>query len=256
MPIIQLRDISPKAAIGALSRRQANPIPTFSWLDVWQQEHSQMFTAAKTAGFDVLDDISAAVDDALANGESFEGFKKKLTPILQDKGWWGRAPVVDPATGETIEAQLGSDRRLQIIYDTNMRMSYAAGTWQQLTANKEGQPYLMYSCVHDNRTRPLHRLWDGTTLPIDHPWWETHYPPNGWRCRCQVIALSQARYDAMKGAGIIKTVAPKSELVSYTNPRTGEVSQVPKGIDPGFGYNAGKAFLAALAGQPAPPGTP
>ncbi|KJV38710.1 phage head protein, partial [Acinetobacter indicus] len=28
-------------------------------------------------------------------------------------------------------------------------------------------------------------------LPIDHPFWLTHYPPLGYRCRCTVIALTE-----------------------------------------------------------------
>jgi hypothetical protein len=114
----------------------------------------------------------------------------------------------------------------------------------------------MYTAVHDDRTRPLHREWDGTTLPIDDPWWNTHYPPCGWNCRCHVIALSQARYDAMNAGGLIKTQAPKIVTAPWTNPRTGDVVQVPKGIDPGFGNNTGKAFLAALQTGPKAGPTP
>ncbi len=37
----------------------------------------------------------------------------------------------------------------------------------------------------------------------------------------------------------------------WTNPRTGEQVPVPEGIDPGFGFNTGKAFLAAIGASPA-----
>ena len=43
---------------------------------------------------------------------------------------------------------------------------------------------LRYVAVLDARTRPEHRAWHGLILPIDHPLWDTHYPPNGWGCRC------------------------------------------------------------------------
>jgi uncharacterized protein with gpF-like domain len=32
----------------------------------------------------------------------------------------------------------------------------------------------------DGRTRPMHAAWHNTVLPFDHPFWKTHYPPNGW----------------------------------------------------------------------------
>lgn len=60
---------------------------------------------------------------------------------------------------------------------------------------------------------------------------------NGWNCRCSVIQLSQAQAESMgydSGAA-----APKTEFQHYTNPRTGEAMLIPKGVDPGFGYNPG-----------------
>jgi hypothetical protein len=40
--------------------------------------------------------------------------------------------------------------------------------------------------------------------------------------------------------------APPSPTREYTNPRTGEISRVPVGIDPGFAYNPGKSRLEHL----------
>ena len=39
----------------------------------------------------------------------------------------------------------------------------------------------------------------------------------------------------------IKTRAPKTETYNWTNKKTGEIHQLPKGIDPGFDYNPGAA---------------
>ena len=35
--------------------------------------------------------------------------------------------------------------------------------------------------------------------------------------------------------------SPKVETYEWTNPKTGEVTDVPKGIDPGWAYNPGKS---------------
>jgi len=251
MPEATFGNVTPTEAVNAMQRRQQVPVETFSWWDIWQHEHSQAFTVAKTAGFDVLSDIQEAVKGALEDGTTFAIFQKKLIPILQEKGWWGRAPALDPETGESPVSQLGSPRRLQIIFDTNMRTSYAAGRWARFQRTKADRPYLMYSAVLDNRTRPQHRAWHGTTLPIDDPWWQTHFPPNGWNCRCTVVSLSEEQHARMHAAGQIKTQAPPTEMVEFRNNRTGEIATVPKGIDPGFGYNVGTAFLEALKeGQP------
>jgi len=248
---LNIRNITAAQVLAVLKRRLDNPSPSFSWLDVQQEMHNQMFTVAKTAGYDVLDDISAAIDQAIARGETFDTFQKQLEPILREKGWWGRGPALDPTTGELVDAQLGSPRRLGIIYDTNMRVSYAAGNWVDIQNNKTDFPYLMYDAVHDSKTRPEHRIWGGVddgkpvVLPCDHAWWDTHMPPNGWRCRCGVIAITQAQYDTMAAAGAMKG-EPFSIMRLFRNARTGETTQVPDGIDPGFAYNPGKAFLAAM----------
>lgn len=145
--------------------------------------------------YDILQDIRQAVDSALRDGTTFEQFRKDLTPILQAKGWWGRVPLADlpvaeqlrdKVLGETAgpdgKVQLGSPRRLRIVYDTNLRTARAAGRWARMERLKDRLPFLRYSAVLDGRTRPLHRSWHGTVLKIDHEWWKTHYPPNGWNC--------------------------------------------------------------------------
>ncbi len=123
-----------------------------------------------------------------------------------------------------------------------MRMSYAAGAWLRATRSAADRPYLMYTTVHDDRVRPQHRAWDGTILPIDDPWWDTHYPPNGWNCRCSVITLDPAQAEKYRR----RPDTPDISWSRFVNQRTGEVSRVPAGIDPGFGYNVGKSFLQAL----------
>jgi hypothetical protein len=54
----------------------------------------------------------------------------------------------------------------------------------------------MYDAINDGRTRPAHRAMDGHIAHIDDPWWGTHFPPNGFRCRCGAIALSEAQAKA------------------------------------------------------------
>lgn len=211
-----------------------------------------MFTVAKSAGFDILEDIRTAFESALTQGTTQAEFAKQLEPVLAAKGWWGRKPVVDPQTGETKEVQLGSTRRLQTIFNVNMRVSYAVGHWQQFQRTKIARPYLRYVAVLDARTRPAHRARNNVCLPVDDPWWDTWAPPCGWNCRCTLQSLSQRDYDRLKGQ--LQLTPPPDVWRSWTNARTGQVVQVPEGIDPGWGYNPGKAGLAGgLPPVPTPP---
>ena len=243
---IKYQPLPPEEAIAYFKARGFNQVESWDWRDVWQAQHTMAFTVAKSTGFDVLKDIHAAVDDAISRGLTFKQFSAQLTPILQAKGWWGKMEKPDPLTGEVKDVQLGSPRRLKIIYDTNMRMSQAAGEWARIQRTKRYAPYLMYTAIRDSATRPLHRQWHGTVLPVDHPWWQTHYPPNGWRCRCSVIQLSAHDLEAL---GYQVSPDPVDDLVMYTNDRTGETQMIPRGIDPGFAYNPGVAALDGHAAR-------
>lgn len=219
----------------------------FDWRDVWQDEHARAFTVAKAMSRDLLEDIRAAVDSAIAEGKTLAMFSKELRPRLVSKGWWGRKYQTDPATGTSKVVQLGSPARLRTIYETNLRTSYMAGRWQRIERTKKTLPLLRYVSVMDGRERPEHHAWHGTILPVDDPWWDTHFPPCGWGCRCDSQALNQRIMDR-KGWQV--TEPPKFRERDYVNRRTGEVTRVERGIDPGWSYNVGKASLDGLTPAP------
>lgn len=243
---VTLEALAPADAIAAFQARKPNLVDTFSWQDAWQEEHATMFTVAKSAGFDVLNDIQAALEEALKNGSTVRDFSKQLKPVLQAKGWWGKQLVTDPATGERVPGQLGSARRLQTIFDTNMRVSYAAGHWASFQRTKKARPYLRYVAILDERTRPAHRARHNLVLPVDDPYWDHWAPPCGWNCRCTLQSLSQNDIDRLIREGEqLMFVAPQDTYRSFTNRRTGEITRVPDGIDPGWAYNPGKAGYEA-----------
>lgn len=229
-------DVAPEDALKFFQAKGLKA--TFSFADMMDAEHTNAFTVAKMMNVDMLGQVRASLDSALANGTSFREWRDSIIPVLQSGGWWGRKEVVDPISGQKIVAQLGSPWRLETIFRTNMQSAYAAGQWQQIQEQREDAPFLLYDAVDDFRTRPLHRAWDGTVLPVDSDWWFTHYPPNGYNCRCGVIQLSKDELDAL---GLqVNSKAPNSGTYTWTNPRTGEQFSVPQGIDPGFSYNVGQ----------------
>ena len=208
----------------------------FDHRDVWAQEHAFAFTAAKAMTADVLEGIRGALDSALQEGKTFAQFKKELTPELQRLGWWGRQEVLDPKDGEKKISQLGSPRRLKVIYQTNMRMARSAGKWDRIERTKKLLPFLKYSLGPAEKHRPEHVAWEGTILPADDSWWDTHMPPNGWNCKCWVQQLTRTAVDKAGGP----SDRPNDGEREHENPRTGERMMVPNGVTPGFNYNAGK----------------
>ena len=69
--------------------------------------------------------------------------------------------------------------------------SRMAKKWFTIQKEKNEFPYLQYVTAHDDHVRPAHKALDGIIRPVDNPFWQTHYPPNGYNCRCTVKKLSE-----------------------------------------------------------------
>lgn len=218
--------------------RAKKSIPTFDWRDIAPEEHAYSWTVAKSMEGDVLEDIRAAVDDAIANRVPFEDFQKSLTPILQQKGWWGRRIQEDPKDGVPKVVQLGSPRRLRTIYWANTRTAHAAGEWERTERNKRFLPFLVYTLSTAERRRLEHERYVGIVAPVDDPIWNRLYPPNGWGCQCGIRQISQREAERLGWSPDKQPV----QLVErpWRNKRTGQTVMVPEGVDPGWDTNPGK----------------
>ncbi|ACQ68762.1 hypothetical protein BJP44_09830 [Candidatus Williamhamiltonella defendens] len=158
----------------------------WDYRDLWKEEHVRAFTVAKAMTQELLMEIRQAVDAALAEGKTFKQFQDELEPLLGKRGWLGKVLMED---GAMIE--LGTPRRLKIIYDTHMRTARAAGQWVRIERNKAALPYLRYGLGPSREHRLQHVQWEGLILPVDAPFWDTHLPPNGWGCRCRVRQMTE-----------------------------------------------------------------
>ncbi|MBK9080185.1 MAG: hypothetical protein IPL91_14340 [Hyphomicrobium sp.] len=218
--------------------------PSFNWQDVWAAEHANAFTVAKATELEILQTIRAAVDDALAKGQTFEDFSKALTPKLQKFGWWGRQFVTDPETGEQVFAQLGSPARLRLIFDANIRTAHAAGQWERAQRTKAVLPFFLYIETTSREPREEHLAQVGTIAHVDDAYWDTWFPPNGWNCKCSVRQITKAEAEKLgwkKG-----DVPPVWPTRPFVNKRTGAIEEVPEGIDPGWHTNPAKARFTML----------
>ncbi len=238
--------------------------PTVHWTEMWQADHARAFTVAKVANLDLLATIRQSLDKVMRDGGTLEQWKAGLVPELKKAGWWGM--VENEALTGTAGPVFVSGRRLRTIYDTNLRISRAAGRWKRIQEMKDVRPYLMYVSIGDDRTRPLHRRWGGNDpafpfriiLPVDHPAWAIFYPPNDWGCRCSVRQLSQADLDRLG-----YRVTTEAELVrigwmtedgqvggrlrTFWRKGADKPEAVPVGIGPGFAYNPGAFGMQAVA---------
>lgn len=204
-------------------------LETKHWTELWEGQHARAFTVAGATREGLLTDIRQAVDKAISTGTTLEEFRKDFASICDRAGW-------SPRGGEAWRAR--------VIYETNLSTAYAAGHYKAMTDPdvREALPYWRYVRSSSEHPRLEHLAWAGTILPWNDPWWNTHYPPNGWGCKCGVVSCSERELARLKAEQAdIKTEAPPESTVEWTDRRTGEVREVPKGIDPGWGYNPGKA---------------
>jgi hypothetical protein len=204
--------------------RQKLNLPTERWDDILNEAHDRAFVVAGAAKADLLNDLRSAVDSAIAEGKSIQWFRKEFDNIVAKNGWQGW-------TGEGTKA--GRDWRTRVIYQTNLSASYAAGRYRQLTDPDllKSRPFWKY--VHNDTVRnprPLHQSWSGTVLRYDDPFWQTHFPPNGWGCRCRITAVRESEY---------KGHPPPDDGTYLYKSRDGQAHVLPKGIDYGWGYTPG-----------------
>lgn len=82
---------------------------------------------------------------------------------------------------------------LQAEYQTALKSGQSVRQWKKFEEGKDVFPNLEYVTVKDNRVRDEHDKLHGIIKPVDDPFWNTHTPPNGWRCRCY---LKQTRKEA------------------------------------------------------------
>jgi SPP1 gp7 family putative phage head morphogenesis protein len=245
VPIRTVITLPPEDTVRAFDAREELRT-TVKWSEMLHGEHSRAFTVAKVAKLDLLEDIRTSLADVIHNGGTFEQWQANLVPTLEKAGWWGR--VEDRELTGTSQPVFVGPRRLRTIYDTNLRMSRAAGQWARIQESKARSPYLRYSAVMDTRTRPLHRQWHGTILPVDHEWWDTHFPPCGWNCRCTVQQLSDRDLRNM-GWSVSKAPPPSGPGKPFWPAGASKPVLVPAGIDPGFDYNPGKTSMAPIAAK-------
>jgi hypothetical protein len=224
----------------AFFRRKLN-LPTQGWTDIYTQEHDWAFVVAGANRDDLVADFRTAVQKAIDGGSTLEDFRKDFDRIVAKHGW---------------DYNGGRNWRSRVIYETNLRSSYMAGRHEQLMAVREQRPYWQY--IHSDAVehpRPQHEAWNGMVLRWDDPWWQQHFPPNGWGCQCSIRALSERDLQRLGKSGPDKApeVVMETHTIGQRSPNGPRVVQVPQGVDPGFEYTPGRSRLSAAIPPPDKP---
>lgn len=226
-PEILAKPVQPDAAIAFWQSRAK--LTSAQAKTLGDGARSRAFYVTGLAEMDMVNLVHGGIAEALENGETLADFKKRIGEVIEREGW--------------------KSHRVDTIFRTSMQTAYCAGRYAKQQAVKELLPYWRYVTVGDSRVRPSHAILSGKVFPADHPFWAENYPPNGFKCRCAVQALSKGQVRRM---GLdVETEIPGDSV--WTDPKTGMEHHVARpGADSGFRNNPGKDWLAGLSPQEVP----
>lgn len=163
-----------------------DPVAIGSWRELSAEEYSRAFAVAQSAGYGIVGDLHREFKATIESQGTEQDFAERVLPILRRKGWLA-------GTGENVA------RRVQLIYDTNLRVARGAGQWQRYQKTSRTFPYLRGVTARDIRVRRPpksdsdHNAFDNIVLPFNHPFWSRWFPPLGFRCRCSVIQMTRSQ---------------------------------------------------------------
>lgn len=166
------------------------------------------FSAGKT-----LAEVQA-LNEAFRNAKSYDIFKMNAKQI----------------------GDVWNDAWLKTEYDTATLVGEAATNYHNLMEDMDTFPFWEYKTVGDNAVREEHAKLDGLILPANDPIWQKLFPPNGWNCRCYVVARMASEVSEVDFAAMSKRAADYFAS-----------DQFSKAASQGFGVNraiTGEVFTA------------
>ena len=209
-----MEPLTPEAAIDHF--RDKVSLTPDEFYSLAEEYRALAFTVSGVAGLDAIYDIYREILRAMEQGLTLEQFRRNVNEVFARKGWRGLTPY-----------------RADNIFRTNVMMALNVGRYREMTDPDvlAARPFWQYDAIDDSRTRPTHRALDGQVRRADDPFWDTWYPPNGYRCRCGVRSLSAGQV-RREGIQIQEGIPEWVDL-----PGGGRQPLLP---DPGFATNPAK----------------
>ncbi len=211
-------------------------VPASKIHELGDSAHARAYTNAGVNNLNLLQDFKSSLDKAIKEGKGFNTWRNEILDTAKSKGWLHRVAgdkdnptkidIVDVETGQVIPAY-----RLKTIYNTNMNAAFQAARYQQQLENAIYTPHWEYVAVGDERTRPLHAELNGSIYPYDDGFWQIYYPPNGYNCRCIVVARSDY-YMTQNNRTATNSNIETDEYGDYVKPFNQKIRP-----DKGFGIN-------------------
>jgi SPP1 gp7 family putative phage head morphogenesis protein len=151
----------------------------------------RVFTVSGVEAANVMQRVQDSIA-SIAEGETWDDAKGDIIAEL------------DPFLGS------GADRRAELLLRTHGFQAFQASNWR-VAHEDDDTTHLQYLTMEDDRVRESHAALDGIILPKDDPFWQTHFPPWEWGCRCRTRTMNPDQVDEAKAAD--EDRAPDDKLV-------------------------------------------
>lgn len=203
-----------KAAVEFLKKKKSVSKEEFLKMD--EASRAKAFMVSGYTKAEVLDSFLQALTEAVELGTTKEEFQKKMNTFLEENGYEGVNPF-----------------KADVIFQTNLQTAYNAGHYKSMTDDTavKRRPFWQYRTAADGNVREEHAQMHGKVYRADDPIWDVWYPPNGFRCRCSVVSLSERQ---VKERGLTVETKPPRKV----DQETGEILESRP--DKGFATNPAK----------------
>lgn len=203
-----------KAAVEFLKKKKSVSKEEFLKMD--EASRAKAFMVSGYTKAEVLDSFLQALTEAVELGSTKEEFQKKMDTFLEENGYEGVNPF-----------------KADVIFRTNLQTAYNAGHYKSMTDDTvmKLRPFWQYRTAADGNVREEHAQMHGKVYRADDPIWDVWYPPNGFRCRCSVVSLSERQ---VKEHGLTVETKPPRKV----DRETGEILESRP--DKGFATNPAK----------------
>lgn len=160
--------------------RKRVPLTREQWDELVESSKRRAFMVSGVARLDVIADVMAALDKAVAEGSTLDDFKDEIATTLTE-AWQGT--VQNPPA------------RLETIFRVNVQSAYSAGRYEQMSDPEvvKFRPFFMYDAIIDQRTTDTCKELHGVVLPQDDPYWDGRIPPTHFKCRSGLRSLRKSQ---------------------------------------------------------------
>jgi SPP1 gp7 family putative phage head morphogenesis protein len=192
--------------------RSKRPLNVGAFRGLLPELQAYAFTVSGVSNASALQGIRDLVAE-VPGGADFRAVKRQIVEELGKHIPLEGDLFDDEEAAAKHEAMLA--RRAEMVVRNNAFQAYSLSTWKELDESRDIFTHWQYLTVGDERVRASHRALDNVVLPQGHPFWQTHFPPWEFGCRCQVVGITAEEAEELAAADAAK---PEEERVVLDGP--------------------------------------